>query len=656
MRRTQSLRCHYAYWQERKSGNSQFACICILVSRARCFRALCSEVALSNFALRGADMLSSRTLARTRVLSALTWTCLPALAAISCATSATREPSGKGGTEEGNSNLPVFGEDAGAGVFGAQSCSPCEDFPSAPIFDDGVPSDAPTLFGAPESGQPSGGPCLAEPEMGSLFPSNWLRPRFRLVPTPGETLFEIRLHADIETNDLVVYTKSKTWTMPKTIWTALAAHVVEQPITVTVRGSDGTQRPARGTQGTFTIAPVPAGGSMVYWATTAFDSNAQNTKLQGFRVGDETFTAALTTPQVQQKVRATWGAALKDQTTQVQCIGCHTSTPDGKYAAFTAQWPWPNALASVVPGNVGAAPDFMTPAAISAMSPNSSGAYSQPEVQKMMLGIQTYSKAHWKPGDRIAVTTRGSAWYRENASDPGGATGVVAELVWFDLEARSEDKGVAWDVIARQGDTRSAVAPSFSHDGTRIAYASTDTGAEDGRMGKGASDVAIVSYANRAGGASKKLTGASEGVFEEYYPAFSADDSLIAFNRVSAGNTMYNQPLAEVYVVPSTGGSAERLKANDPVACSGRTSPGVQNTWPKWSPVAKVATNGKTYHWLIFSSTRGGTRSQLYATAVVQEGSALTTYPAIYLWNQDETSNNLVPAWDVFEIPVIAPR
>ncbi len=583
---------------------------------------------------------------------------LAAFAVVSCATSGARDGRDSTGSTDGGASTnetPSLG-DATTGGLGIEACTRCEDFPATPVIDDGAPSNAPDVFGAPESGAASGGPCLAEPEIGALFPTNWLRPRFRWIAAPGQTLFELRVHADVQIHDLVVYTRASNWIMPKAMWTALAAHVVDQPITVTVRASDGTTPPARGTQGSFSIAPVSAEGSMVYWATTAFDSNAQNTKLEGFHVGDETVTSALTTSQVAQKVRATWGQSLKDQTTQVQCIGCHTSTPDGKYAAFTAQWPWPNALASVVEGSVGASPDFITPGALSALSPNANGAYSQPDVQRNMLGIQSYSKGHWRTGDRIAVSTRGSAWYRASATDQGAATGVLSELVWFDLEAPSDARGVAWDVIARQGDARSAAAPSFSHDGARIAYASTDTGAEDGRMGKGASDLAVVPYGDRAGGAATKLAGASEPSFEEYYPAFSADDALIAFNRVPAGSTMYNQPLAEVYVVPSAGGTAVRLKANDPVACTGRVSPGVQNTWPKWAPVAKRAADGKTYHWVVFSSTRGGTHSQLYVTAVVQDGATLTTYPSIYLWNQNEAAHNLVPAWDVFEIPASPPK
>lgn len=528
-------------------------------------------------------------------------------------------------------------------------CTPtCMDFPKDPILD-GAPANAAQLFAKP--GTDTGGPCMSEPEVGALFPNNWLRPRFKFQPGASQNLFEIRLHADNEANDLVVYTINTAWKMPKDMWTALASHIQDAPITMSVRGVDmNNGTPALGTKGTFTIAPVSAEGSMVYWSTLAFDSSAQNTKLQGFHVGDEKTVDALQTTQVQQKVRATWGQSLNMQSTQVQCIGCHTSTPDGNYAAFTAQWPWPNALASVEAMTVGASPTYLTPQASSAMSPNTNGAYNVGDVQKYMLGIQTFSKAHYAPNDRMVVTTKGSAWYRQNPQDVGQSTGVTAQLVWFNLEATSESQGAAWDVIPRMGDANSAAAPNWSHDGNTIIYASTTTGAEDGRMGKGPTDLMTVPYNNKAGGAAVKVPGASDPNFEEYYPAFSADDALLAFNRVASGQSMYNQPLAEIFVLPAAGGTATRLKANDPVSCSGSVSPGVQNTWPKWSPDAKSA-NNKTYYWLIYSSKRTSGKVQLYISAVVKNGSNLESYSSIYLWNQDDTLNNSVPAWDQFKIP-----
>src|SRR5258708_1433940 len=86
------------------------------------------------------------------------------------------------------------------------SCAPCTDFPAAPVIDGTAPASAPQTFGAPTSGSATGGPCLVEPEIGAMFPSNWLRPRFRVKAPAGQDVFEVRLHVANQTNDLVVYT------------------------------------------------------------------------------------------------------------------------------------------------------------------------------------------------------------------------------------------------------------------------------------------------------------------------------------------------------------------------------------------------------------------------------------------------------------------
>jgi hypothetical protein len=110
-----------------------------------------------------------------------------------------------------------------------------------------------------------------------------------------------------------------------------------------------------------------------------------------------------------------------------------------------------------------------------------------------------------------------------------------------------------------------------------------------------------------------------------------------------------------VFVIPPAGGAATRLEANDPVACLGKASPGVTNSWPKWAPEA-VTIQGKTYYWLIFSSRRGQSGSpQLYVTGLVVENGQPTSYSSIYLWNQPEGESNHTPAWDVFQIPPAPP-
>jgi hypothetical protein len=486
-------------------------------------------------------------------------------------------------------------------------------FPADPIIDGNAPADAPALFGDAASGDPSGGPCLVEPEIGALFPNNWLRPRFRYLPQGGQNLFEIRLSAASQDNDLVVYTDAAEWSMSLTLWTSVAASVVDEPITVSVRGAvyDGMSLqgpPALGSKGDITVAPVPADGTIVYWTTT------DGSSLKGFAVGEESVQAVLTPSQVQ----------MPTTSGQVNCIGCHTSTPDGEFASLTAQGPWSNVLASIEQGTVGQAPPFVTQAAIQALN------------QPVALGIHTYSLGHWRAGDRIMVTPRD--------------VGPAAQLAWFDLEAAAATQGIAWGVIARNGDAHGVGSPTWSHDGNTIVYVSTDT-ETDGRLGDGHADLYSVPYNDKVGGTATPIAGASDPAVSEYYPAFSADDQLIAFNRIGVNGSMYDQPNAELFVIPSTGGTATRLAANDPPACSGLVSPGLTNSWPKLAPEAPTD-GGRTYHWIIFSSRRYTSNPQLYMTGVVvNQNGAIATHGAIYLWNQPSTENNHTPAWDVFKIP-----
>ena len=154
------------------------------------------------------------------------------------------------------------------------------------------------------------------------------------------------------------------------------------------------------------------------------------------------------------------------------------------------------------------------------------------------------------------------------------------------------------------------------------------------------------------------MPGASDPNFTEYYPAFSPDDAFVAFTRVPGSESAYSNPHAEVYLLAfngGAGGTALRLPANDAAACQTTVvSPGLTNDWPKWSP-QPVTAGGKTYYWLTFSSKRTGSgNAQLYITAVVvDEVGQISTYPALYLWNQPSSDGNHTPSWDDFAIPPI---
>lgn len=592
-----------------------------------------------------------------------------------------------------------FGQGPGVdpNFTGIPECDACEDFPAQPIFQDGLGPEVAAAFDAPSAGA---GPCIIEPRDGMLIPSNMLRPRVRFA---GQgTLHQIRMHAEREVNDLVVYTTQNPWIIPVDIWEGLSKNVFEEDITVTVRsaaaGGGSSESSVK-----FRIAPVQAGGSMIYWGATNEQPGLTTTRLLAFGVGEEAVVTALRPGDVRETMigdnaqikRPEYGAPEG----QARCVGCHTSTGDGKAVITGDHWPWNLAVTDISQG-MGGRPADVTPL----------GALL---LQMPWLGVSSTSRGDWATGSRIAITSAGprnviNPGYVPNLQDPhrdmgfgdsANQTGRDA-LIWIDMAAQgavpaldksNDDRevgaamlaafGTGWGVIARTGDPRGAVTPDWSHDGGTIAYTSTDS-TSDGRVGNNANEVDIytVPYAQGRGGQATPLAGASAPGVAEYYPDFSADDRYIAFNRVEQGRgRIYYHPQGEIYVVPSGGGQATRLAANDPPACTNESSPGVTNSWPKWSPTVRSGPDssphaGKAYYFLLFSSTRQSPLSlnqvpgsQLYlATLVRLPSGALETYPAMYLWNQSFeitdpsadppvvvpiSTSNLTPAFDEFVIP-----
>jgi hypothetical protein len=119
------------------------------------------------------------------------------------------------------------------GAGADKGCDICV-FPAAAILDSDngsvVPGDVSELFGPPEGLASGVGPCLVEPELGSVFPRNWLRPRFRFIAAAGQKLFELRLRAASEPNELIVYTSAGVWTFPHSLWEAVTQRLVDQAI------------------------------------------------------------------------------------------------------------------------------------------------------------------------------------------------------------------------------------------------------------------------------------------------------------------------------------------------------------------------------------------------------------------------------------------
>jgi hypothetical protein len=424
----------------------------------------------------------------------------------------------------------------------------------------------------------------------------------------------------------VFYTMQNPWKLDLQYWNALQAHASNQSVTVSIRaaaysGGALTSGPSLAATATFTIAPASAPGSIVYWTADKLASGPV-TALRGFSLGDESVHDVMPT-------------AAKPSTPA--CLGCHTSTPDGSYVAFS----WTsdssngdNAQIRFVStdGNVSAPPTTVVSAATS--------------TNLLTRGYQqfpSFSSALWASGDRTMLSM---------LSLDGGQT---YDIYWTDLV-----NGMS-SLLPHTGDgTRLPGTATFSHSGNSVVYTTGTIDTTGYQMTDG--QIHVVQYNNRNGGASVALNGASDPTKNQFYPSYSDDDKWIAFARIDS-TTQSNltnglgNPLDEVLLVPASGGTATRLSANDPPSCANLSSPGLTNSWPKWAPLS-TATGGLTYYWLTFSSKRNdvattGNPAQLYVTPiVVDDQGAVRTYPALYLWNQPGGDGNHTPAWVNFTIPI----
>jgi len=403
---------------------------------------------------------------------------------------------------------------------------------------------------------------------------------------------------------------------------------------------------------------------------------------------------------------------------QVRCIGCHTTIPDGTGVLFGDDWPWSLAGAALTTGAVpasialGAQAIMKTPwwgQQMMSMSHWAAGDH---------IIFTSYGTTFMKGEQRLLPWAKLPAY---NGTDGATADDKVKwhSLAWINadynpatpipvtiavgndygspnLDARNtavaQAKGTGWGIIAT-GDTGvSDVSPSMSHDGKTIVYVTTDY-SPDGHPDATATtaDIRTVPYNEKAGGASTALPGASDPSLLEYYPSYSGDDKLIAFTQApkpkgDGTDGPYYNPNGKIMVIPAAGGTAVPLVANDANSCGGEAAGApIINSWPKWSPdVFTVGT--KTYYFLVFSSGRKyadefsaqfmlppnpassfkgtSSSSQLYLAAVVFDSATntVTTYPAVYIWNQNRTPaaggmatglkySNLTPAWDPIKLP-----
>jgi tetratricopeptide (TPR) repeat protein len=111
------------------------------------------------------------------------------------------------------------------------------------------------------------------------------------------------------------------------------------------------------------------------------------------------------------------------------------------------------------------------------------------------------------------------------------------------------------------------------------------------------------------GGVAEPIQGASNNGMSNTFPKVSPDGRWIVFVKCRNGQLM--RPDSELYIVPITGGTARRMRAN--------TS--LMNSWHSFSP------NGR---WLVFSSKSRSPYTQMFLTHIDEDGN---DSPPIYIDN-----------------------
>jgi len=124
--------------------------------------------------------------------------------------------------------------------------------------------------------------------------------------------------------------------------------------------------------------------------------------------------------------------------------------------------------------------------------------------------------------------------------------------------------------------------PEFTVDGKRFRY-----------------DLYRIPFNGGKGGKAEPLAGASGNGRSNFFPKYSPDGKWIVFTQ--ADSFMLLQPDSELYIVPTGGGKARRLRHNT----------ARMNSWHSWSSNSR---------WLVFSSKVNTPYTQLFVTHIDADG------------------------------------
>jgi WD40-like Beta Propeller Repeat len=190
-----------------------------------------------------------------------------------------------------------------------------------------------------------------------------------------------------------------------------------------------------------------------------------------------------------------------------------------------------------------------------------------------------------------------------------------------------------------------ATHPDWSPDGNSIAIAYTTTPPTD--LSVGSASIAVLPYKGSGTFGTPITLVTAVGLDNNYFPRYSPDGSFIAY--VHATEPSEGAASAELWLVPSSGGTPIALEAASHTVSSMTSVANTADTMPAWAPMASEHT------YLAFASSRpygvvlpSGGQPQIWVSAIDLTNAtpdADPSQPAFWLPCQDVTVLNNNPVW-----------
>ncbi len=449
------------------------------------------------------------------------------------------------------------------------------------VIGPGAPPDAPTKFGGADD--PSRAPTLVYPNDGTMVPPNLNVLEFHFMPGAGNSLFELSFQGT--TVDLKVYL----------VCTTLGAGCVYSPDQATwdalVSGEKGQNAVTYkmrgvdganpGTVGTSAQRAIQFAAEDMTGGLYYWNAGAGSIKRYDFGLPGQTAENYMDAPMA--------GAST--------CVGCHVMSRKG---------------------------------------------------DKMSAGMDIPAPSPYKVFD---VATRATIFSQGSMFGGGGAnffTFSPDSMQMMDSNGvtitwRDANSGAAiMDPLVSSG-----AMPDWSPDGMHLVYSKPQTAPPCfpmfcGQPGVDAASLMTISYDGATWSTESPLVMFAGK--NNYYPSYSPDGAWVMFNQSPGNMNSYDSPDAQVWVVPSSGGTPIQLG----IASTGGDS------WPKWAQIVQM-NQGKSLMWFTFSSRRAyGLRTAAGATAQIwmaafdpSKGMAGmdASYPAFWLPFQDITTGNHIAQW-----------